>query len=268
MYIWILLATIMIALSFFNLSPRADKEGVFTEVKAESLVSRFRTEHAAFSRVAECKLIRESASAPIVSKFAPTEGSIDEYIWENRSLPIGYTRGSDLNVYHYTFCLRSDVTKGDSPLMPISNDCTNTPVAQAYRYSVSFAPLTTRWRSKIDSGDVIPVLNKALSRQYVKGSVLGLVNCSGDDTKAENCSFHGSPTYEKANEAGITRLSFEPGAGDDFYNVLFANEDFAGKCSGNICFFAIHKLSNRDVDKHCEKLYEEYSDEMSAAAGS
>ena len=32
MYIWILLATFMIALSFLNLSPRQDKQSVFSEI--------------------------------------------------------------------------------------------------------------------------------------------------------------------------------------------------------------------------------------------
>lgn len=272
MYIWILLATIMIALSFFNLSPRADKEGVFAEVKAESLVSRFRTEHSAFSRVAECKLVHDikipGMGVSKVSKFDPSDG-VDKYIWENRSLPIGYDyEHSDLNVYHYTFCLERDLFKGGSPVLDECTDERANPNNRAYRYSVSFAPLPARWRSKI-AGEVetVPILNSALSKQHVKGSVLGLLNCSMDETSGEasDCLFSGSRAYIQKKEEGAVYLSFTPdsGTGNDFYEVLFSNGDFKENCAGNICFFAVHRLSNIDVDGHCEALYAEYSAAMS-----
>jgi len=269
MYIWILLATIMIALSFLNLSPRADKEGAFAEVKAESLVSRFRTEHGAFTRVIECKIVHDidipSMSVPVISKFNPTDG-VDKYIWENRSLPIGYDyEHSDLDVYHYSYCLKGDVFKGTSP--QIADSCATDIynfANRAFRYSVSFAPLPDRWRSKIEGEvETVPVLNQALAKQHVKGSILGLLNCGGNSDSASDCIFSGSLSYVKKHAEGMSHLSFTPGSGGDFYNALFSNTDFAHNCAGNICFFAIHRLSNSDVDRHCEKLYGEYSEAMS-----
>ena len=271
MYIWILLATIMIALSFFNLSPRPDKEGVFAEVKAESIVSRFRTEHSAFSRVVECKIIHnlKHDSMPVISKFNPTEG-VDKFIWEHRSLPIGYDKeNSPLNVFHYSFCLKSDILKGTSPEIAencekyMEYDTSTFSTSRAYRYSVSFAPLPDRWRSKANDDDTVPVLNQALSRQYVKGSILGLLNCSQETGTAANCLFTGSLSYLKKNNERLAYLSFIPGGGDDFYTRLFANVDFNNYCAGNICLFAIHRLSNHDVDRHCEQLYTEYGTAVS-----
>ena len=46
MYIWILLATIMVAFSFYNISPRADKENYINEAKTSIIVNRFKMAHA------------------------------------------------------------------------------------------------------------------------------------------------------------------------------------------------------------------------------
>lgn len=263
MYIWILLATIMIALSFFNLSPRADKESVFTETKALAEVSRFRIEHSAFARVAECKMTNSVVEGTVV-KFP--EHDQDLYIWANKALPIGFKDGESQNTsYHYIYCLKGDLAEGGSPA--IADTCLHTNSIPAYRYAVSFAPLPSRWRSKSENEDknpdILPVLGNTIAKQFVKGTILGLVDCSADNevgsaTKghAKNCTFKGTNTYERQKGNSITHLSFAPGAGNDFYSELFANEEYKTKCAGNICFFAVQRLSNIDVDGHCATLYE------------
>ena len=57
MYIWILLATIMVALSFFNVSPRADKEHALNDIKAATVVNRFKAEHAAMLKNFNCEIL-------------------------------------------------------------------------------------------------------------------------------------------------------------------------------------------------------------------
>lgn len=260
MYIWILLATIMIALSFFNLSPRADKESVFTETKAASLVNRFRIEHSAFSRVAECKMVNSISTSDKMIKFPANEQ--DAYIWENKALPIGYTPSTSLNSSHYIFCLDNELTNGGSP--QFADSCVSE-TNLVFRYSVSFAPLPERWYLKEEQEDgegeagiVMPILSNAMSKLFVKGSVLGILSCNEED----ECSFRGSNAYEKKLNQGnrkLTGLSFKKGEevseNPDFYTTLFANTDFINSCLG-VCLFAVHKLSNKDVDNHCKTLYE------------
>ncbi len=271
MYIWILLATIMIALSFFNLSPRADKEGAFTEVKALSLISRFKIEHTAFSRVVECKLLNSTSSDGPTSKFNPENG-VDKYIWETEALPIGYERGTDLaTIEHYHYCLVDDVELGGSPAL--ATNCVNSSTTPVYRYAVSFAKIPDRWLSK-DEGDIIPVLGNALAKQYVKGSILGIATCAVNDENSgiNSCTFQGTASYirnlkdseDQQTEAEPRQgfLSFDGSSG--FYQSLFANSDFKNDCGGS-CFFAIHKLSNKDVDKHCETLYSDYQKALAEA---
>lgn len=271
MYIWILLATIMVALSFFNLSPRSDKEGNFNEVKAATLVNRFRIEHTTFSRVAECQLVSSNSDNEYM-KFdlenEDTKNSFDD------NLPIGFTTtGVGLTTYHYIFCLDDDITKGGSPKLkscaiPASLPDGKTIQTAVYRYGVSFGEIPSRWIGKgaNDTHVIIPVLGNTISKQFVRGSILGVLSCyalkhsGGEDDK---CSFQGSHSYEKdqsaggAHTGGSTHLSFQPleGGTDDFYNVLYGLDDFRA-CDGSPtgCLFAIHRLSNRDVSNHCEAL--------------
>ena len=266
MYIWILLATIMVALSFFNLSPRADKESVFTETKAASLVNRFRIEHSAFSRVAECKMVNSISQTQTMIVFPENEQ--DAYVWANKALPIGYTPANDLltNSYHYIFCLNSELTDSVSP--EIAETCVqsnpNTGADVIFRYSISIAKIPERWylkeeiNSEVDAElatrDVLPVLSNAMAKLFVKGSVLGILSCNDDG----ECNFKGSNIYEKqknSNAGRLTRLSFKKGEGEkDFYTSLFAQDGFKASCVGT-CFFAVNKLSDKDVDSHCATLY-------------
>lgn len=57
MYIWILLATIMVALSFYNVSPRADKDHALNEVRAATVSNRFKIEHKAMLKTMECEIM-------------------------------------------------------------------------------------------------------------------------------------------------------------------------------------------------------------------
>ena len=92
MYIWILLATIMVALSFFNTSPREDKASVFTEIKASTFINRFRAEHIAYFRTMECEIILNPTHSLDDSKAVIEAASADyvNYTSVQKNLPIGY----------------------------------------------------------------------------------------------------------------------------------------------------------------------------------
>ena len=48
MYLWVVLATFMVALLSFNLSIRPDADRAFMEVKAQTVLTKFRAQHYAF----------------------------------------------------------------------------------------------------------------------------------------------------------------------------------------------------------------------------
>ena len=252
----------MISLSFLNLSPRADKEGVFTEVKATSLVNRFKIEHSAFSRVAECRLLNSTSASQTITKYTGEDGNNN---FMQNELPIGYIQGEDLNTYHYAYCLKGDVTDGSSP--DISGSCLSTDATPVFRYSVSYAVVPDRWIAK-GTGEPAATLSNALAKIHVKGSVLGIARChiSEGGSVVDSCTFQSTAAYTRENsqEPGAepsasgpkaNYLSFKGASGktEDFYHKLFANSDFIDSCGG-ACLFAIRKLSNEDRDKHCTPI--------------
>ena len=272
MYIWILLATIMIALSFFNLSPRPDKESVFTETKALTEITRFRLEHYAFARAAECKMIN-SVLDKVITEFPESNNDVDLKNWKD-NLPIGYALNeADIDGQHIIYCLKGELEHGGSP--KLAQTCLNTTENPAFRYAVSFRPVPDRWITK-NSGDPIPSLLKAMSKQYVKGTIMGITDCAIGSSEYvdeegwhhpieptfDGCTFYGTESYVKEynkseDKKEVIHLSFTPDATDtenrNFFHNLFKNSNFRYTCGG-LCFFAVHKLSNKDVGLHCPKI--------------
>ena len=133
MYIWILLATIMVALSFFNTSPREDKASVFTEIKASTFINRFRAEHTGYFRTLECDIIYnsnryENSIIPIQKSDVENLG----YTSLASNLPIGYNEEDNGQViYHGIYCFDKDLREEGATL----TNC-NT-AAQRYLFSFS-----------------------------------------------------------------------------------------------------------------------------------
>ena len=142
MYIWILLATIMVALSFLNTSPREDKADVFREVRAASFVNRFRVEHIAFMQTIECPFIYNIHNYTNGQVFGETDKT-NSYTSYQDNLPVGYNEGdSDISIHHYVYCFKKDETMSkdtetDRPTVGEGASCTSS----EYRYAISFAQI-------------------------------------------------------------------------------------------------------------------------------
>ena len=152
MYIWILLATIMVALSFFNLSPRSDKGNAVNEIKATSLLNRFKIEHVAIYKTMECDAVLhvDSLQNPSTHTGGWTEGSDENsivldvsktsgakpdlgYIKFSDNLPIGYDLSTSpvaQNVKHTILCLSKPLEDPDTEY----RNCFST----GYRYMISY----------------------------------------------------------------------------------------------------------------------------------
>ena len=150
MYIWILLATIMVALSFFNTSPREDKASVFTEIKASTFINRFRAEHTGYFRTLECDIIYnsnryENSIIPIQESDVENLG----YTSLASNLPIGYNKeDSGQVIYHGIYCFDKDLREEGAAL-------TNCSTA-AQRYLFSFSGISERWTSKTKYSVTLP----------------------------------------------------------------------------------------------------------------
>ena len=156
MYIWILLATIMIGLSFFNLSPRPDKENAYTEVKASTAVTRFKLENMAMTRFMQCEVLlglhtnnwdngRSPFQITMNSSFQYSVNGNNITVRPQDSLPIGYNASAvSVNAQHFLYCMNSPLEVETSAILDkcqFGSDVYPT-------YMISFAPIPERWLSK------------------------------------------------------------------------------------------------------------------------
>lgn len=263
MYIWILLATIMVALSFLNTSPREDKAGVFAEVKAATVVNRFRAEHVAFYRGTECEMLYNSQSSNYNSPYECTKGNNCLNKMEE-NLPVGYDM-TDVATEstHAIYCFSDKIENGGQVRSCSSAD------GKKNRYAVSFAQIPNRWYSKkateitVTEGDsshkvsmVAPTPNftNYLARELSGVKNMGWMWCETNKCHlvgrtAIQVAYERNPQNEKGSIAKYVKFVFPP--------VFYTGQDnasrqFREKCkSGAPCLFAFDKYRNTDIGGHC-----------------
>ncbi len=162
MYIWILLATIMVALSFFNTSPREDKADVYQAVRATTLVNKFRSHHLAYFRTVECEYIYDaqnieentphnqeyhtghSVRNDLLRTFPPRDEYPDDYYDTDielgytslsKNLPIGFLNDGYTPIYHRVYCFDNLIVDQG---MESETNCKDA----KYRYVVSYQQIS------------------------------------------------------------------------------------------------------------------------------
>lgn len=288
MYIWILLATIMVALSFFNTSPREDKASVFTEIKASTFINRFRAEHTGYFRTLECDIIYNSNRYE--NSIIPVQKSDVEnlgYTSLASNLPIGYNEeDSGQVIYHGIYCFDKDLREEGAAL----TNCNTT----THRYLFSFSGISERWTSKTIYSVTLP---DTVTKNY-PGKVTGIfapvpafsnylakelhgIKNTGWMYCAENkCYLVGRSSiqtlYDKnaakneyeQKEDGTYGVKNEGGANsakDTDRNKYIAlhlpaadslGSDFKDTCSTNgmPCMFSAEKFKTTDTSGHCRGL--------------
>lgn len=265
MYIWILLATIMVALSFLNTSPREDKAGVFTEIKAATVVNRFRAEHLAFYRGTECEMIYNWNSGNYDIPYECTKNNNCLSKMED-NLPLGYDITS-IQSTHAIYCFDDNIQNGAN-LKKCSSD-----EGSKNKYAISFAKIPERWYSKTETEITIPEGESSRTvkmvaptpnfTNYLAKELSGVKNmgwmwCEGTGSTAK-CHLVGRTAiqivYEKkpqnAKGSIAKYVSFV------FPKVFYIGSDnaskaFQKKCmQGEPCLFAFDKYRNADVSGHC-----------------
>ena len=199
MYIWILLATIMITLSFFNLSPRPDKDDSYLEAKASTIVSRLKMENLAVARFLQCEVqFRLHTDGWDANPPIPIVLSADnEFVYENGTvnsldaLPPGYIINEDDNIKHYVYCLDKPIDQtGALVLNPCIYGSTKKPA-----YVVSFAPIPDRWISKVASDGTYaptPAFLSYLGAEDKYSGTAGYTKCKA----ANNCQLLGVASHD------------------------------------------------------------------------
>lgn len=256
MYIWILLATFMIALSFLNLSPRQDKQSVFSEIKAASHINRFRAEHVAATRTMECELLYNGSRYS--SEYLISPDLNVGYTSVSNNLPLGYDTTVNIGeVFHYAYCFKKPI----SDEAELSTNCGSS----EDRYVISFVQLPARWISKeetkIKIGNVedsvitpLPAYTNFLAKELTGVKNTGWLWC-GSDSK---CHLAGRATLQTINyveTSGNDKSNVMKYVKFTFPKAILDNTNFKNKCnSGLPCLFAFDKLHNSDKNMHCKNL--------------
>lgn len=288
MYIWILLATIMVALSFFNTSPREDKASVFTEIKASTFINRFRAEHTGYFRTLECDIIYnsnryENSIIPIQKSDVENLG----YTSLASNLPIGYNEEDNGQViYHGIYCFDKDLREERAAL-------TNCNTTAAQRYLFSFSGISERWTSKAKysitlpdtvtasySGEVVeisapvPAFSNYLAKElhgikntgwmYCANNKCYLVGRSSIQTLYDKNAAKNEYEQKADGTYGIKKSGTNPAKDTDRNKYIALHlpaadslgSDFKDTCSTNgmPCMFSAEKFKTTDTSGHCRGL--------------
>ncbi len=268
MYIWILLATIMVALSFYNLSPRSDKENVFSEIKTATIINRFRIENNAVTRLLQCETMMnmhsgtpqwDAGSAPYKIELTTggSGGTADfnealdfGYTSPAENLPVGYQPDQNFQIFHYVYCL--DYT-AETPGAAVMTPCQYGSVVHP-TYVVSFALIPMRYLVKNAAPDgtidPLPMFGKYLADETKGQGRAGWVTCNAAGT----CEFKGASSYQttnvindSTNEAVMNSRNILPSN-----SVFFNNADFRNVClTTQPCMFLYRKMPTTDENAYC-----------------
>ena len=288
MYIWILLATIMVALSFFNTSPREDKASVFTEIKASTFINRFRAEHTGFFRTLECDILYNSNRYE--NSIIPVQKSDIEnfgYTSLASNLPIGYNEEDNGQViYHGIYCFDKDLREERAAL-------TNCSTA-TQRYLFSFSGISERWTSKAKysitlpdtvtasySGKVVEISAPVPAfSNYLAKELHGIKNTGWMYCADNKCYLVGRSSIQTLYDENAAKNKYEQKAdgtygiqnGGSANSVKDTNRnkyitlhlpaadslgsDFMDTCSTNgmPCMFSAEKFKTTDIGGHCRGL--------------
>lgn len=276
MYIWILLATIMIGLNFFNLSVRPDKEGSYTEVKASSIVTRFKLENMALVRFLQCEtLLRlhtdnwDAGSPPYrfsvdstdttnyktFTYYPPNQNLItpehSELVFKPEdSLPAGYQGDAAVLdngqvMHHYLYCMDRPLEHSGAHVMsPCQYGSVEHPV-----YMVSFAQIPSRWLTKDGRNAPLPVFLRYLSDEKKFSGVAGYTECSSGHCVLRGVAAQKAPLQE--SESGVVYTQISPDS-----PLWSINGDFNETCgaANTPCMFMYQKMPTTDEKSYCRRL--------------
>lgn len=241
MYIWILLASIMVALTFFNLSPRSDKDGYISEAKSASVVSRFRIEHVAAMHATECDLIMKRNPSSTQNIMEVKYDALQSF------LPIGYKPVGSFVPKHEIYCLAGKIETSPE----LSANC----ALSSHRYLISYVKIPDKWITKAGDGiSPLPALTNFVAKSYVAGGMFGWTICDG----VNGCSLHHSRSdwdnikNENANDDKFGVMMGDSTKRQGFVSVLMADGGkFATECYGNACLFSYNKYNVKNTGDHC-----------------
>ena len=264
MYLWVVLATFIVAIVSFNLSVRPDMDRSYMETKARTAIARFKMQHNAFYSYIDSKRLRlneqntyDTPFVDYVSGVGYSNHEIKGTTSDNITLsgvesyfPRGYTPRAD--IYSKVFCFKQ-VSDGNNIEAEYRLTCENEGMdatccsdTNVVVYVVSFEPISTNWLNK--KGHPTSDMIAAITQTEGYGKTFGY----NQEKKAESSSF------EDENLPNYPVISGGFGYGinntDDTYNLKYQrifgaildDEDYKTNCDEKTCLIAMNKVQNRE----------------------
>ena len=273
MYIWVLLATLMVALNFYNLSPRRDLENVYNETRVVTLANRFRHEHLAFKNATECEMINSNRSENSFNNLysGNSEKASDvldfEYTNKKQNLPIGYDEehGQFEQISHNIVCVKKE---GNEEKPSSCNSAEK-------KYAISVVKLDGRWINKnlvlktiegasgeenIEVHAPVSILTNYLAKAAARTKFTGWVWYDGANYHLEG--FANSYSVEAVKEKNDDGTDKKDDKGNYIYKAQFKKYEFPDgiltvlgeHCVGTPCLYAADIYKNSDVSGRCATL--------------
>ena len=253
----------MVALSFFNLSPRQDKDHAVNEVKAATVVNRFKAEHMAISKYMECEIVKQtnnsgwdgsegvrvSTNSPVEIKYSGNDNTtlpILSYTKVSCYLPKGYDYSSSLQVKHFIYCLDG---RPEEPGERHFVACDKT----RDRYLVSYVQIPDKWLSNEEiagkSRTPTPLFMGFVSKYTSSGSTYGWTDCVDGSCVLRGYSSRSGRYNRDEDKTQIyeyTILSEN--------SILWSEANKENNCRAHPCLFAYSRMPVSDVADHCYKI--------------
>ena len=265
MYIWVLLATLMVALNFYNLPPRRDLENIYNETRVVTLANRFRHEHLAFKNATECEMINNSILGEkeylrLYQNLDAVGGGLTiNYTSKRQNLPIGYddNHGQFEQISHNIVCVKKE---GNEEKPSSCNSAEK-------KYAISIVKLGERW---INKNLVLKTIEGASGEENieVRAPVSILTNYlakAAARTKFTGWVWYDGANYHLegfANSYSVEAVKETDEHGNTKYKAQFKKYEFPeqiksvldANCKTEPCLYAADVYKNSDVSGRCATL--------------
>ena len=263
MYLWVVLATFIVAILSYNLSVRPDMDRTYMETKAKTAIARFKLQHTAFYSYIDSKRLKldeqavPGAAVDYVSRVGYNNGHVigtqsDKIKAEDIEsfLPAGYTPRSD--IYSKVFCFQKD---GNNSLEAEYGEICETASGGTMTccskedtivYVASWQQIPSNWLNK--SGKPTSDMMLSIAKTDGYGKTFGYNQTKdSEDTSQESQNLPDYPVISGGFGYGIndtdTTFSLKY---QRIFKAILDDEHYHDQCAHNTCFVALQRVQNRE----------------------
>lgn len=253
MYLWIVIATFMVALISYNLSVRPDVDRAYMETRASTIVTKFRVQQNALKDYLSSFILPKDSAESAVPYSSGLTYAGGEFLWDKshgnsttialsaqdveKYWPWGFEPYPD--TFSKVFCFKivsydmdQDYAQSCEDVTGDNRCCTDT---MSRVYVISFQQIPSRWIAA--DGKPISDMRAALSKSEGYGYAIGYT--VEDDSIASHPVVSGG--MGMGTKDGKRVLKYQP-----VYTALVNDSDYQATCKNKTCLIAIDQIKSRE----------------------